>query len=224
LHANPQLHRYFTYLATEFPGIVALDDRQARYYANECQGKMLAKLILEYLPSEIENFNSLNLPIYLTSGNHHTLVFIDRIKRTVEYYDSLVSYGNHREIVNELRAIADALSEQEPDKPRYEVVSKIKKVLQRDGQNQCGVWTLYFLESRLRDPEFDFNELDINEAQGMIQKFRIKVMLKLIEMQHAFDSASAKCKADKIYEQSVGKMSHVDKWSHMLNSQALKPT
>lgn len=54
----------------------------------------------------------------------------------------------------------------------------IKKELQPDNY-QCGPWALYLLQERATNPEVDFNDLDIAEAQNMIADYRLKVVEKL---------------------------------------------
>lgn len=117
-------------------------------------------------------------PFYVTK-NHWTLVYIDRIKRTVEYYDSFKSFGNYDEIQKSLNQVAKDLTENEPDQAPYRVENKIKKTKQKDGY-QCGVWALYFLEKRLNDPSIDFNKLNIKASE--IVDYRHKIMRDTIEV------------------------------------------
>jgi hypothetical protein len=233
---NIHLYSYMTYLATRFPEIVALNTSQMAYQSREGSSiDSLTKYIFEYFPKEINNFNNLNIPFHLhVSNNHWTLVYIDRDKRTVEYYDSKEHYGNHHEIVQKLTTVADTLSQQEPNKPPYTFVLKINKVLQPDSY-QCGPWMLFFLENRLINPDFDFNQLDVNEAQELIKKYRIKIMLKLIEMNNAHSAIRQQEQknylqfyknetlADEMYETDLDKMSYIDRWTQILNGRSLVP-
>lgn len=112
------------------------------------------------------------MPFFLhLANNHWALVFIDRKLRTVEYYDSLLNYGNHEEIKTELQRIAGELTQQDPGSSPYQFQCKLRKKVQQDGY-QCGVWLLYFLENRLKNPQVDFNTLDVNSSQAMIAEFR----------------------------------------------------
>jgi hypothetical protein len=193
---NNHISYYFRYLATLFSEVAILPpgDYRIDYF------DALMRLILEERPKEIPDFNDLNIPIWLRiSGNHFTLVFIDRKKRTVEYFDSKKNYGNQSEIDQKLSMMANALSKQEPNKPPYKFVRKIEKVLQPDSF-QCGAWVMYFLESRLIDPEFDFNKLDINEARDLIKKYRIKAMLKVDEVEYVSDRFRELSKYRQYYE------------------------
>lgn len=236
--SSMHLHYYITYLATRFSGIVALNFSQLADQSSLDKRFSIGTLtdyIFKYLPSQFNNFNNLNVPIYLhVSGNHWTLVYIDRERRTVEYYDSKKNYGNHREIVQKLTTIAEQLSKQEPDQRPYRFICKIHKVLQPDS-HQCGPWTLYFLEYRLINPDFDFNQLDVKEAQDLIKKYRIKVMQKLIEMNKALPALyrlerekylqyyQDKDLANKMHRQDLERTTHVDRWKQILNGQPLIP-
>jgi hypothetical protein len=234
--SNSHLNGYITYLATRFHEIVALDGKQMAHQSHKWYSiDALPQYIFEYLPKQINNFNHLNIPFYLDVSNlHWTLVYIDRGKRMVEYYDSKKHFGNHREIVKKLTTIAATLSKQEPNKPPYTFVLKINKVLQLDGY-QCGVWTLFFLENRLINPEFDFNQLNVNEAQDLIKKYRIKVMLKLIEMDKVSEEIAQqeqesynqfykdKALANKMYNDDLDRISYIDRWRQVLNGHSLVP-
>ena len=112
------------------------------------------------------------------------MVYIDRQRRTVEYYDSKKNYGNHDEIVRQLTSVAAELSEREPNRPPYQFICKINKLLQPDSY-QCGPWMLYFLENRLINPDFDFNILNFKQAQIIIKEYREKTMLQIHAMVHA---------------------------------------
>lgn len=118
----------------------------------------------------------------VVSGNHSTLLIIDKQRRTVEYYDSKVNYGNYDEIECELKEIALKLSSEEPNQKPYQYQQKTTKCLQPYDGYQCGIWILYFLKRRLEEPDFDFNTLDVDDSQSMIQNFRIQVNETLKEM------------------------------------------
>ena len=44
-------------------------------------------------------------------------------------------------------------------------------------------WFAYFLENRLKDPEIDFNTLDVSAIQPVIQHFRRHILTTLENMQ-----------------------------------------
>lgn len=116
------------------------------------------------------------------SDNHWTLIFIDRIKRTIEFYDSKKNYGNHEEVIKYLEKFTNDFSIKDPGEKSYTFIRKINTKLQPDSY-QCGIWTLYFLENRLKNPDIDFNKMDIKAAQKIIANYRKKVMIKLIDIQ-----------------------------------------
>lgn len=110
------------------------------------------------------------------SRNHFILVFIDREKRVLEYYDSM---GGKPSICKEAAKI---LTERDPGAKPYRADFKIKNALQHDGY-QCGVWTCFFIEQKLKDPQFDFNamgaKLGADGLDKMIALYRNKVILNI---------------------------------------------
>jgi len=106
--------------------------------------------------------------------NHFVLVYICTKTCNIEYYDSKVDYGDLEKITADLEALAKKLYEKDLKKLHYNIVFKIKKMLQPDTY-QCGPWALYFLEQRAKNPEVDFNELDFEAAQTMIAEFRLQI-------------------------------------------------
>jgi hypothetical protein len=117
------------------------------------------------------------------SGNHWTLVLMDRDQRTVEYYDSFSQFGNHDEIVQHLQGLTATLSKEDPGPKPYTFKRQITKAIQNDNY-QCGPWTLYFLEHRLKDPSVDFNTLDRHKRDGIIKDYRAKVTRTLKKQEH----------------------------------------
>ncbi len=108
-------------------------DTLENYLFNDLHGKYV-----EYDPQ-------LDLPIFLDIGEFHWgLVYIDRKRRQIEFYDSKVNYEGQRAIfMANLKKIAKRLSDQEPKQPPYKCVAKINTILQPDWY-QCGIWVLYF--------------------------------------------------------------------------------
>lgn len=113
-------------------------------------------------------------------GNHWTLLYIDIKNRTISYFDSKKTYGNYEKIMATITALASKLSHLEPSKDPFVVKAKITTSLQPDGY-QCGPWTLFFLENLLKNPNVDFNSLNVDAAQAMIAKYRLDVMHVLIQ-------------------------------------------
>lgn len=110
------------------------------------------------------------------NSSHWTLAFIDKEMETIEYYDSLVDYGNYEEITIQLKDAANRLNYQYIDKTR----TTKKDKLQKDSY-QCGPWTCYFLENRLKDNKFDPTKIvDRKKAQTMIADFRTNILAEII--------------------------------------------
>lgn len=129
-----------------------------------------------------------NFPFYVhVSGNHFVLVYVDRERRTLEYYDSLVNYGNHSKIREYLEKTARLLSEKDPGTEPFKLLFKVEHRLQTDGY-QCGPWTLFFLEKRLKEPAFDFNNIKVDEASNLIAQFREQVVQQCVRMQRSYQS------------------------------------
>ena len=133
---------------------------------------LLEQFVLDGMNKGVEK-TVFSFPLHVgkTKKNHWTLLYINTDLRVVEYYDSKINYGNYEEVVQALKALTQTLNEQFPSEKPYTFQPKIQKYLQPD-INQCGVWTLYFLEKLLEDPQTDFNALDIQEAQKMIAEHR----------------------------------------------------
>lgn len=169
------LSRIFHPLSIENIGLVIEEDfklHATTFYCHQMvQEKCIGKDIFVY-------------PL-LISNNHWTLVLIDRTTRTVEFYDSKKSYGDHSKIIEDLKCIADWLSIRDPHTKPYQFIKKINKCLQPDGY-QCGPWFLYFLEERLSNPDIDFNLLDEQKAQNIIAEYRLHIMETLVNHKKVF--------------------------------------
>ena len=97
---------------------------------------------------------------------------------------------------------------------------------------------LYFLEKRLENPEVDFNQLDVKEAQNLIKEYRIKVMEKLIEMDKSYNSIRDKeykeylecykeegeIVAYRKRREDLENVSYIERWKQVLNGQSLSPS
>lgn len=225
---------YTAYLSMQFSNIPTIGVEEL---SQRCDVSIngLREYIFDYLPSKFTNFNNLDIPVdLLVSNNHWTLVYIDRQRRTVEYYDSKEKYGNHDEIVHKLTSIAEELSKQESNQPPYQFICKINRVLQPDIY-QCGPWMLYFLENRLINPDFDFNTLNIDEAQNIIKAYREKVILQIYEMlrtliaiqqqedENYLQYYKEKELAKEMLAQDYAQILLRDRWKQILNSQPLIP-
>lgn len=97
------------------------------------------------------------------SCNHWTLLLVDKQQKTVEYYDSKHNYGgeDYKETIKGAKQVAKDFD--------YKFEEKIAKSIQPDGY-QCGIWALYFLEERIKNPNISFNELP--NPSKLIASFR----------------------------------------------------
>ncbi len=91
--------------------------------------------------------------------------------------DSMVNYGNAKEIENSLQNIAKNLSDLE-GKP-YRFKRKINRKIQNDGYS-CGLWVAYFVEERMKNPEVDFNTL--TNTDNVMKTFRAKAYEQYINI------------------------------------------
>jgi Ulp1 family protease len=117
----------------------------------------------------------------INSGNHWTLVVIDRDKRSIAYYDSKKDYGDHKKIVRFLQELTVNLTQKDPGVNPYTFSCTVQQSIQPDSY-QCGAWILYFSKKVLEDPAFDVNAIDRNSAQQMIANFRLHVQEEILAL------------------------------------------
>ena len=137
---------------------------------------------IQMLNQETLNYKNVNYPFVIhVTGNHWTLVYINRIARTIEYYDSKIHYGasEYPQIVTELKRIAGILTQEEPGLKPFQLELKITTLLQPDSF-QCGIWVLYFLDKILNEKNFEFNK--IPDPKSVIAHYRIQVFNRLSQM------------------------------------------
>lgn len=103
--------------------------------------------------------------------NHWTLVLVDTKKQTVEYYDSL---GTDVAAPKEVEKIAQLLSTQEEP---Y-TFKKLNLKTQSDGYN-CGPWTLYFLEERLKGT-LNSPESVTSLEPGAMDLYRVEIIKNML--------------------------------------------
>lgn len=167
--SNIDIQKYSEYLETQNPHLFA-----AFPFSHDLN--YLEQVVLDAMNKGTEKtIFSFPLHVGKTTKNHWTLLYINTDLRVVEYYDSKTNYGNYEEVVRTLEALTQTLNKQFPSEKPYTFQCKIQKYLQPDIY-QCGVWTLYFLEKLIEDPQTDFNALDIAEAQKMIAKHRLDLI------------------------------------------------
>ncbi|KAF3362274.1 hypothetical protein PHSC3_001100 [Chlamydiales bacterium STE3] len=114
-------------------------------------------------------------PIAINTGNHWVLLIVNTENRTIEYYDSRYA-GITPKLKENLAAFASHLNKSTEGRP-FSLVAKLNKKLQSDCY-QCGVWILYFLEMRIKNPEFDFNIL--KSPSKIISTHRKKIRKKIL--------------------------------------------
>ncbi len=167
-HSNVLFSHYSTemkYLKQTILDIAQKRQNSTEYCTLEdcdCKDSCLNRLEDIYGTKEIQNYTSAALPMNITNS-HWVLVFADFQKKTIEYYDSLLNYGPHKKIASEFTELANQIG--------FDFICKMTTKIQQDSY-QCGPWTLYFLEERLKNPQVDFNKLEIKEAQKMIANYR----------------------------------------------------
>lgn len=103
----------------------------------------------------------------LINENHWVLVYIDREKREIEYYNSFSARAPHQ-----LKEVCNFFNQNDPGNKKYIVTEKVRKKLQHDGF-QCGPWAAHFAEERLKDPQFVPGSLTNDVA-----RFRSKMLSK----------------------------------------------
>lgn len=176
---NVHLHKYFDYLGAKYPHV---------FFFQEASHSLIKSTEIEEKISQfdIASSKATAFPFFIqVGGNHWTLVYIDKEKRTVEYFDSMRNYGDLTAIETELNSLAITLSEKEPDQEPYQFTNKTKTKVQGDTY-QCGVWLLYFLNKRIQHSHFDVNQIDLSKTSKIITNFRKKVRLKLAQIDRAY--------------------------------------
>jgi hypothetical protein len=113
---------------------------------------------------------------HVNLGNHWGLVVIDNEQKTLEYYDSLISYRGSKASV-ELKKLASQITKQY--KINYQFILKTKKNLQQG--SDCGIWLLYFAENRVKNLNIDYNDLkhepDMDAYRLVIRQNLAKITL-----------------------------------------------
>lgn len=122
--------------------------------------------------------------LYLSGSGwkHHTLVYIDCIKRTVEFYDNVVQSANHQKVTNTLSEVEKILSQRKPGDFPFKLECKITQPVLGNAHD-CGAWAMYFVENRLKDPNIDFNGITPSEGKKMMRNHRELVTQRLVKRQ-----------------------------------------
>jgi hypothetical protein len=180
---DEHIQKYIMYLETQYPKLFVPPIVYTRNI--EERATLKQRIIHDSCPEKVSGDTSTAKAKEKTlfpygfngSSGHWSLVLVDKEKRTVEHYDSLCAHA----LKKTLEDIAQTLSQKDPGETPYRFISATKKAVQSDGY-QCGVWTVWFLEQRLENPDFDASSIDVNKMKTDILAFRNKVRDKINEL------------------------------------------
>jgi hypothetical protein len=85
-------------------------------------------------------------------GGHWTLLYIDHIKKTVEFYNSMG--GTEPSFLAPVTQIVSEKTKGENYTSSYKSINTVYKKIQNDGHS-CGIWTAWFAMMRLESENFD---------------------------------------------------------------------
>lgn len=180
---------------------------------------------------ENRSFENSDLAICIKLEDHWTLVYVDRERHTIEYYDSLFQYAGYKKIIIALTAIGEKLSE---NGPAFSIIPKINEPLQSRFSLDCGLYVAYFLEERLKNPDVNFNALSNIDMKAYRQHFQDA----LVTMNKAVSDAEMKerdayyaCYADQeeamekySNDLDATKLTHPQRVKYILQGQLLSPS
>lgn len=132
----------------------------------------------------------------LVSGCHWALLIIDREIKKVEYYDSKPNPGeeDYERTIKDAKKIAKNLV--------YEFEEKITKSIQLDTY-QCGIWVLYFLEERIKNPNISFNTL--SNPSKLIANFREHVSASFLVVDQVLKARRIAGRSHEVYTEMNSK-------------------
>lgn len=109
-----------------------------------------------------------------SGGKHWVSLFIDlrnKAKPTIEYFDS-VGYNPPKEILSVINDIRKSVCPNNGLRCEY-INEKIKQLSHQKGNNECGVYSLYFITERLKGTSYE--EIQANEMPDKLMfEFRNK--------------------------------------------------
>jgi len=150
-------------------GRLALDTMKGRTAFYKGTQNVAHEVIRDIEEAKKKGKTILGYPLHI-SGNHWSLLVVDLTQRTVEYYDSK---EDDAAAVAYLKKLAKHLG--------YKFIPKIKDEIQPDS-HQCGPWALFFLEARLKKPNFHFGALTSDDKhQMMIREYRKHVLAAIAQ-------------------------------------------
>lgn len=164
------MHLHFQLFAHKYPNLIIQDVRsvlvigQPRFLEGVGIQETDAILFLDEALRKAQTENKVVATYMRVSQNHWTLVFIDPQKKTIEYYDSMQKYGNHKQITAELENLAN--------EHNFTFQAVIDRKIQNNGHD-CGPYVIYFLEKRLEQLESNSSDLTTDLlAQGDMKNYR----------------------------------------------------
>lgn len=185
-YSESNMNEYFTFVAIAHPELAVPNTQERMGVPNPENIERWVMRDLEKNPSKKA------FAYYLNIGNEHwTLVYVDRKKRTVEYYDSFADENRVKEV---LTRVAEKLTDKDSGEKPYEYNNKISKPIQKDSF-QCGPLTNYFLTFRVNEDEGpSLNDLSVLQkgAEDYIMHNRGLQISRLISNDEICQAAIAK--------------------------------
>lgn len=101
-----------------------------------------------------------NLDDHTKSGSHWVAFFVDNIKKTIEYYDSVGSPPN-KNIKTFINKIAKVLGKQ--------YIIKINDIQHQYKNSECGIYAMYYIINRLFGKDFESLTTNVIKDEQMKQ-------------------------------------------------------
>lgn len=156
------------------------------YYENLIEDKHLdtaVNTIVTNLPAENGVSPFLFAHPIRVNGNHHTALFIDVKKGTVEYYNS---FGSDSQVKTALLKLKEHLSVKYSKTFVYQ--HKTKNTRLQLNTYDCGVWTSLFVKERIKQGS-DFN---LSSLRPMISKYRKHIYAQCFKLSFYSDVGFAR--------------------------------
>ncbi|MEZ5315257.1 MAG: Ulp1 family isopeptidase [Chlamydiales bacterium] len=232
--SNVDIFSHLVSLSEDFPNKISLID----YELNEkilndmhktVEEGFTIKSLLNKINSQLDPSNPLDVPIFILLKNHWVLVYFDKKHRSFEYYDSKGKYGKFHEIIErELIGFMDTTF-----KISCTFTPKITWELQKDGY-QCGPWTLYFLEQKLSNSQFEVNALrrkNQGEISSLIRQYRQKIEDVLAQIEDNKNKTiedyqkvyASEEEGYKAFENKWRELSRIEGYRHLIHNKFPNP-
>lgn len=160
-------------LALEFPELYINKHNQVISNYSEIQEYIIGDLDTLKVSPENDQKKFIAYPLNINQS-HWTLIFINREKQTIEYYDSMVNYGPYKKIQSALKKVTEVLNENDES---YSLIFKMTKAVQDNGKD-CGPWILYFTEERVsKGPDFttELQKLKFTKTSALMKNYRKEI-------------------------------------------------